>query len=463
MTIQRGSGQRLPFVDVRDFGATGDGATDDTSFIQAALDAVPANGGIVYFPNGTYKVTSVLTVSKPCTRLLGPGRRQRIATLAPVIINYTGTGNVINITGNQGFVCEFLHFNYPAQSGTVINASNVASGFVRGCHFVGTSKNGKAIDINDGSGWSFYDVDIEYFDIGIDLQQNNGDSLLSNVSVSLCNTGTRIGKLGSTVGVAMYGLDYELNAIGIDLLNAHSIHIGGSYFEQDTNSFILRCSGDAGSVPTNISMCGCYGNGGGVSEYMIQLLKVNGFSISNMLTVNYTMGLIRNDHTNVSGVSIEGCDNIVPSGAQINDLTGVVSYKLGSLSGFGPVKPETLVHLKTDGSSLPRITYDVTGVRKWILGADSSPDKFFLYDSTSSVYAFHVLGSSGYVGFGEGTPGNRVVIGANSDTTNINARINGKTSTGSSAGTLTNAPSAGNPVGYLSVSINGTERKIPYW
>lgn len=34
---------------------------------------------------------------------------------------------------------------------------------------------------------------------------------------------------------------------------------------------------------------------------------------------------------------------------------------------------------------------------------------------------------------------------------------------GAAAGTLTNAPSAGNPVGYLQISINGTVRKVPFW
>lgn len=73
------------------------------------------------------------------------------------------------------------------------------------------------------------------------------------------------------------------------------------------------------------------------------------------------------------------------------------------------------------------------------------------------------IDNNGYVGIGETSLGNKLTIGANSDTSNINTRINGKTSTGASAGTLTNAPSAGNPTGYLSVDINGTERKIPYW
>ena len=48
---------------VKDFGAVGDGVTDDTAAIQAALDA----GGDVYFPAGRYKVTSQLTANKPCT------------------------------------------------------------------------------------------------------------------------------------------------------------------------------------------------------------------------------------------------------------------------------------------------------------------------------------------------------------------------------------------------------------
>jgi hypothetical protein len=45
---------------VKDFGATGDGSTDDTAAIQAAVDAaIAAGGGTVYFPAGTYSILSV--------------------------------------------------------------------------------------------------------------------------------------------------------------------------------------------------------------------------------------------------------------------------------------------------------------------------------------------------------------------------------------------------------------------
>ncbi len=45
---------------VRDHGAAGDGSGDDTRAIQAALDAVPAGGGAVFFPPGDYPVSAPL-------------------------------------------------------------------------------------------------------------------------------------------------------------------------------------------------------------------------------------------------------------------------------------------------------------------------------------------------------------------------------------------------------------------
>lgn len=47
------------FVSVLDFGAKGDGTTDDTAAIQAALDS--SGAATVFFPAGTYKVTDTIS------------------------------------------------------------------------------------------------------------------------------------------------------------------------------------------------------------------------------------------------------------------------------------------------------------------------------------------------------------------------------------------------------------------
>jgi hypothetical protein len=50
---------------VRDHGATGDGASDDTAAIQTALDAAgQAGGGVVFFPRGRYQVRGALTIPR---------------------------------------------------------------------------------------------------------------------------------------------------------------------------------------------------------------------------------------------------------------------------------------------------------------------------------------------------------------------------------------------------------------
>jgi len=49
-------------VNVMDFGATGNGTSDDTIPIQSAINALSSAGGILWFPAGTYRITATLNM-----------------------------------------------------------------------------------------------------------------------------------------------------------------------------------------------------------------------------------------------------------------------------------------------------------------------------------------------------------------------------------------------------------------
>jgi polygalacturonase len=58
------------------FGAKGDGSTDDTSAIESALAAAEAAQVPLYFPPGHYMVSSELVINTPGTVVEGAGRTQ---------------------------------------------------------------------------------------------------------------------------------------------------------------------------------------------------------------------------------------------------------------------------------------------------------------------------------------------------------------------------------------------------
>ncbi|HEU0266379.1 MAG TPA: glycosyl hydrolase family 28-related protein, partial [Candidatus Saccharimonadaceae bacterium] len=62
----------LEVFNVRDFGAVGDGVTDDTAAVLSAVAAAKAAGaGVVYLPNGTYGVSATILIDVDGVALVG--------------------------------------------------------------------------------------------------------------------------------------------------------------------------------------------------------------------------------------------------------------------------------------------------------------------------------------------------------------------------------------------------------
>lgn len=80
------------------FGGVGDGVSDDTAAINAAIAALPAAGGILFFPAGTYKTSGGHTIAANCTVLGAGSGNVHDASTANISVINCSTQNVFVFT-----------------------------------------------------------------------------------------------------------------------------------------------------------------------------------------------------------------------------------------------------------------------------------------------------------------------------------------------------------------------------
>jgi len=100
----------LDWFDVMDYGATGNGSTDDTAAIQSALTAAAAGGGTVYCPAGQYLVTP--TSSGPALSVGGNGIRLLGASSKASTLVKGASGVLLSISGPAADTTGATHRKY---------------------------------------------------------------------------------------------------------------------------------------------------------------------------------------------------------------------------------------------------------------------------------------------------------------------------------------------------------------
>jgi Pectate lyase superfamily protein len=254
--------ERLSDVqNVKDWGALGNGAHDDTGAIQNAINYCINNGtggyygGTVFFPPGFYKVTSLYVGTDNATyqsarvRLIGSGREATF--LRPTAANWCiskggktyecieaienvncwgGSLGSVQITGSNISIVS-VRF-----SGTFgIDATQATNAYICNCSGAGASPGsanagpakGQAfcpdgtIGIALGSGCFAYDCRPINFDVAIALSGSGANAI--STSADTCNTGYRMG-WGVSSNVAT-----EIAAIGCTIQGGQTERTNCSY------------------------------------------------------------------------------------------------------------------------------------------------------------------------------------------------------------------------------------------
>lgn len=254
------------FVNVKAFGAKGDGVTDDAAAIQRALDALP-NGGTVYFPSGRYRTGADITVNSYVT-LIGDANTSIIERLPTDSANYA----VFAVTGANGIVFRDLsikgernaHTGATGEWGMGISLLSVFDCMIDHCNISGCWGDGVYI----GSASASMPCDcVTIQHSSIYGNRRNGVSVINaeNLVIDNCS----IENNGGTA--PEYGICFECNNTGESVKNAL---VTGCRFAG--NKYGVGIS-DSASV-YEVSVDGCtFGQNNGVYVCRTQVDDIGGY------------------------------------------------------------------------------------------------------------------------------------------------------------------------------------------
>lgn len=270
---------------VKDAGAVGDGTTDDTAAIGTAIDSALAavNGGVVYFPRGTYRTTSLITktVDGKTDSLVFRGDGQGVSR-----IKSDHAGGFIDLTVDSGSATQATSITFRDLSilttaaggasniGVLIDVTVGAQNsspnkYFQNCTFTGDFGVGSAfwlwaIDLDDavfvdienvqirgtsqtGNGIRFKGTGnptnawirnfrITDVDIGIKIQDTAEGIHISDGLLLNCNTGVRADMTAGEPLMNCQNLDMDTHVVGIYYTNVLDAYITNCHIFKNGSS-----------------------------------------------------------------------------------------------------------------------------------------------------------------------------------------------------------------------------------
>lgn len=412
-------GQILPiqvgtFVNVMAYGATGNGSTDDTTSIQNAINSL-SSGGTVYFPQGTYKISTTLTLSHPIY-LKGSG-------ISSTFIKGTNGLNLITINSSY---CGIFDLWLSPLSGTSLgygittnSSTSWASLNFERLEIVNLAIG---ININASAGLGivqcyFTTLSTAAISISNVLNPDTGDWYITNCLFSSSSTSGDAILINSSGGGKIIGNKILSYNNGIHLAPSASISTGdlmvvGNSIENQANAGIYLDNTNSATLWGNSNLCSNQ-----ISNNPYGIL-VNGNCFKYIALTDNTFYGITTNAINVSSantISIIG-NSGVGSGTNFISLTSVINC-----TEFGNVQTGFSNYLSRSSTTLNNIMLpginDLNNNVVCGLGSQSSAVNYInlVNSPTTSPLLFQAIGTDTNISFdyqAKGT-GNHVFSGGN--------------------------------------------------
>lgn len=282
-TLLQPHGPVVVNVNVREFGAKGDGATDDTLAIQGAINYVAGNGGQVFIPSGTYMISTPLQINTNGVALVGAARGSSDSNLGTIIRAFPGyTGSALIHVSQGGTPSQPL--NGITISHMLIHGGGKTNGTaVDGIYFQAYNSlifdvetalcSGHGVHVKGLSGWHTYNTKATH----CISHDNAGDGFHWSATGSTDSTEAFChafanGGHGSYVGQSGHVIDachhYGNTGHGVMLDGvANGAQLVGSEFEYNKMAGVYL-NDNGTNAPWGVMITGCnfYGNSAGAAN-----------------------------------------------------------------------------------------------------------------------------------------------------------------------------------------------------
>lgn len=217
-------------LNLMDFGAAGDGITDDSAAIQAAIDALPLKGGRIYCPSPDEVYIGANIVPKSGVTFEGDGGKVSVFKLKP------GANYPLFVRANAATDIHFRSVGLDGNKannivGHPIEFAGVTDSSITHCHIFGSSQNGIRWDGCTGNLIAFNQVYENTF------------------------CGIRAGETGTSVHTRITG-NYTLNndVIGISVDKVSRFIITSNNTNNNGDNGIDLCASNQCVVADNVSL-----------------------------------------------------------------------------------------------------------------------------------------------------------------------------------------------------------------